>query len=114
LLAPGRVGVDVERYRSQVHRLSDRYLDASEQYILGQDTAGLTLGWVVKEAVFKWIGGGGIAFRDAIRIESMHSDPGKVQVSVRVAGQPDAAVLCVRYDEQPVLERVCAWVVEGQ
>lgn len=113
LLAPGRVGVDVERYRPQVHRIVDRYLQDAEKVLLGADTGARTLGWAVKEAVFKWMGGGGIAFREAIQIESIHPERSLLRVRVQRTGEPDARVIDVHYDQQPEVERVCAWVVEG-
>ena len=113
LLAPGRVGVDVERYRPQVHRVVDRYLQDSEKVLLGADTGARTLGWAVKEAVFKWMGGGGIAFREAIQIESMHLERSVLRVRVQPKGEPDTVVIDVHYHQQPEVERVCAWVVEG-
>jgi len=112
LLAPGRVGVDVERYRPQVLNLANRYLQAAEQILLGKDTAGLILGWAVKEAVFKWLGGSGIAFREDIKIESVMPWKAMLQVRVQRKGVQDAEFISVHYQQQPALERVCAWVVE--
>jgi phosphopantetheinyl transferase len=112
LLAPGRVGVDVERYRPQVLRLANRYLQAAEQSILGNDIGGLILGWAIKEAVFKWMGGGGIAFRKEIQIESLHPGQALAQVRVQRKGTHDSECIGVHYQQQPALERVCAWVVE--
>jgi len=80
---------------------------------LGADTGARTLGWAVKEAVFKWMGGGGIAFREAIQIESMHPERSVLRVRVQPSGEPDTVVIDVHYHQQPVVERVCAWVVEG-
>lgn len=114
ILAPGHAGIDVERYRPQVHRMADRYLQPAEKLVLGEDTGGLTLGWAVKEAVFKWMGGGGIAFRDAICVESIHPEQGILRVRVQQSGEPEGVVIGVHYDQQPALERVCAWVVEGK
>lgn len=112
LLAPGRVGVDVERYRPQVLRLANRYLQEAEQLILGKDTAGLILGWAVKEAVFKWMGGGSISFREEIQIESLQPRQALLQVRIQRKGVQDAEFVSVHYQQQPALERVCAWVVE--
>ncbi|MFZ9938718.1 MAG: 4'-phosphopantetheinyl transferase family protein [Bacteroidia bacterium] len=113
LIAPGQVGVDVERCRPQVHRLADRYLQDSEQGVLGTATEALTLGWAAKEALFKWMGGGGIAFKEAFCIESIQTEEHIMRVRVQRNSGAEPVVAMVHYELQPALERVCAWVVDG-
>jgi len=110
LLAPGRVGVDVERYRPQVHRIAPRYLSPPEMAVLGQHTAGLILGWAVKEAVYKWMGGGGISFREDIRIVAVAEKGIQVGVYAGGVGERRVPTLWVSFLDHPGLQRVCAWV----
>lgn len=59
------VGIDMERVRSRIARVSDKFLSDKEQAALGphEDHFNMTLAWCAKEALYKLYGNRGLDFR---------------------------------------------------
>lgn len=76
-----RVGVDVEIRSAKTVKLKHKFLSAVEEEILsapGWNTeTACTVGWSIKEALFKWYASGKVDFRKNLRIVSVESENGK-------------------------------------
>ncbi|MFZ1528486.1 MAG: 4'-phosphopantetheinyl transferase superfamily protein [Ferruginibacter sp.] len=61
-----RVGVDIEVPHTKIERVTHKYLSAAEIRLLHAHNSNrvqnLTLGWSIKEALFKWYGNGEVDF----------------------------------------------------
>ncbi|MEO6455034.1 MAG: 4'-phosphopantetheinyl transferase superfamily protein, partial [Ginsengibacter sp.] len=71
-----RVGVDIELATQKIERIKYKFLNDSELAMhsaVGKKL--LTLFWSVKEAVYKWYGGGEVDFRKHINIVQDNIDP---------------------------------------
>lgn len=70
-----RVGVDIEIPQHKIKAISHKFLTDKEMLSLQalslSDEEVLTLGWSIKEAVFKWYGAGKVDFRQHINIENI-------------------------------------------
>ena len=76
-----RVGIDIERVTAKVERIQHKFLNEEElEMVAGwrlpvdsmlthQHLNFLTLLWCCKEAVFKWIGSGGVDFKNDIHLK---------------------------------------------
>ena len=70
-----RVGVDIEIPQSKIKVIRHKFLTDKEMFILEKlhlkEEEALTLGWSIKESVFKWYGKGMVDFKDHIQIENI-------------------------------------------
>jgi|TARA_B110000902_G_C14198791_1_gene546918 phosphopantetheinyl transferase len=65
-----KVGVDVEKFRSKISKISHKFISANEINLIGdQSIENLTKVWTIKEAVYKAFGFSGIDFKKNIAIE---------------------------------------------
>ena len=77
-----RVGIDIERVTAKVEKVKYKFLNEDELKTIGnmqlaignnqstnQHLNFLTLLWCCKEAVFKWIGSGGVDFKNDIHLK---------------------------------------------
>lgn len=68
-----RVGIDIEWPQPKILTLQHKFLSEAEALLLQQDGLSVamaaTIGWSVKEAVFKWYGKGGLDFRQHMIID---------------------------------------------
>ncbi len=76
-----RVGIDIERVTAKVERIQHKFLNEEElemvaswrlpvdSMLTDQHLNFLTLLWCCKEAVFKWIGSGGVDFKNDIHLK---------------------------------------------
>ncbi|HRN92704.1 MAG TPA: 4'-phosphopantetheinyl transferase superfamily protein [Ferruginibacter sp.] len=74
-----RVGIDIEWPQPKVLRLQHKFLSEAEAGLLQGDglssAMAATIGWSIKEAVFKWYGLGGMDFRRHMVIEDFQLKP---------------------------------------
>ena len=73
LLGNGKLGVDVQHYKSNVMKVRDRFLDENELE-MAQDIETTTLFWAAKEAVYKYNAKPSLDFRDPITIHSIEKE----------------------------------------
>ncbi len=70
-----KVGIDMERINSKIKNIAPRFLDDSENVVLKNvfenEVLGLTVVWSIKEACFKWDGGGRVDFKKQMTISSI-------------------------------------------
>ena len=65
-----KVGVDVEKFRSKISKISHKFISVNEINLIGdQSIENLTKVWTIKEAVYKAFGFSGIDFKKNIAIE---------------------------------------------
>ncbi len=70
-----RVGIDIEKPVEKILKIRDKFLaKADTDLVADPGIEQLTLFWSVKEAVFKWYGGGGVDFREHINIRKLQYD----------------------------------------
>ena len=68
-----KVGVDVEKFRLKISKISHKFISAKEINLIGdQSIENLTKVWTIKEAVYKAFGFSGIDFKKNIAIESIN------------------------------------------
>ena len=67
-LGENNLGIDIETFRSKIHKIAPRFLHTAETFALegGQSTEKLTLIWTAKEALFKVLKQKGIIFSKQI------------------------------------------------
>jgi 4'-phosphopantetheinyl transferase EntD len=67
-----RVGVDIEIPHEKIERIQFKYLNTGEIDLLASlhysFMQSLTLGWSIKETVFKWYGNGKVDFKEHIHV----------------------------------------------
>lgn len=63
-LGENNLGIDIETFRSKIHKIAPRFLHTAETFALegGQSTEKLTLIWTAKEALYKALKQKGIIF----------------------------------------------------
>lgn len=75
-----RVGIDIEWPQPKILSLQHKFLSHDEAAILQVDglsgAMSSTIGWSIKEAVFKWFGEGGLDFRQHMVIEDFEMKTG--------------------------------------
>jgi phosphopantetheinyl transferase len=78
----GRVGVDIEIPRGKIQSLKEKFLIRDELKLLTilpfPELQQLTIGWSIKEAMFKWYGNGKVDFRKHLRITKLAHNNGKI------------------------------------
>ncbi len=66
------VGIDIETVQPKIIQLSSKFLTAAESVVLNaviaDKASACTVGWCVKEAVFKWYGKGAVDFKQHIQV----------------------------------------------
>ncbi len=80
-----RVGIDIELVTPKIDKIKHKFLTVEEQKIVSLVTGdksisefqALTTAWNIKEALFKWIGNGGVNFKEHLRIEKLYWQGGK-------------------------------------
>jgi phosphopantetheinyl transferase len=69
-----KVGIDVEKFRSKISKISNKFISTREIGLIGNlSIENLTKVWTIKEAVYKAFGISGIDFKNNINIESINS-----------------------------------------
>lgn len=102
------VGIDVEIVSNRVQRVKDRFLSQAEQSILGNDDAGLMLGWSAKEAVYKLFGERGLIFKEHMQIErKAEGDTSLLLVRLKLDARDELLPVHYRYQDDCVLTWVC-------
>lgn len=66
----GEVGLDIETERPQIHRISKRFLHASEKDWAGDNIKKLTKIWCAKEALYKLHGRTQLTFAEQLRVSN--------------------------------------------
>jgi 4'-phosphopantetheinyl transferase len=66
-----RVGIDIEKVRTRIEKVKDKFLSEEESSFLIKETEleQLTLAWCAKEALYKLYGLRNLDFRENIRVE---------------------------------------------
>jgi phosphopantetheinyl transferase len=75
-----RVGVDIEIPREKIWSLKEKFLNREEYELLSvlplPELQQLTIGWSIKEAMFKWYGNGRVDFRKHLRLRQLNHKNG--------------------------------------
>lgn len=108
-----RVGVDVEMISEKSSRLKYKFLNEVEDDLLlncGWDhKMGATVGWSIKEALFKWYGSGGVNFKEDLLIEKIQSDKhGAYHGKAWVRKDP---VTALNFEGRRMGDHCLSWVV---
>ena len=73
-----RVGIDIEIPQQKIVRLQHKFVTDKEKDVLcsqfANDTIALTIGWSIKEAMFKWYGTGEVDFKEHLNIISLEKE----------------------------------------
>lgn len=91
------VGVDIERIKTKIHRIQQKFLSPPElaQPGIKDNTAALYVCWCVKEAVYKWYGKKGLEFRKHIHIQTFElKDEGELKVIVDLPEGQQLLTVC--------------------
>jgi 4'-phosphopantetheinyl transferase len=86
-----RVGIDIERIRTRIEKVRERFLDAEELTSIGKDKAleQLTLAWCAKEALYKLYGQRNLDFRDNISVKIPACAGMTFKAEIRFGGEID-------------------------
>ena len=83
-----RVGMDIETVKPVILRLAHKFLTPAEQALLLQhlpnELQAFTLGWSIKESLFKWYSVPGIDFKAHLHIHSLHWDTDHFLITCRI------------------------------
>ena len=70
-----RVGIDIEIPQQKIDRIKHKFLNEGELQLLAMPGVefhqSLTIGWSIKEALFKWQGAGGVDFKKHLKINEI-------------------------------------------
>jgi phosphopantetheinyl transferase len=70
-----RVGIDIEIPQQKITLLKHKFLTLNEQSLFEAlplpEIVSLTIGWSMKEALFKWYGKGSVDFKNHMRVENI-------------------------------------------
>ncbi|MEO7047118.1 MAG: 4'-phosphopantetheinyl transferase superfamily protein [Ferruginibacter sp.] len=73
-----RVGIDIEIPQQKIERIKQKFITEKEIALLKSfhknEMEGLTIGWSIKEALFKWYGAGEVDFKKHLNIISIEKD----------------------------------------
>ncbi len=105
-LSPHPIGIDIEKVRAKVQRISAKFLTPKEIDLMANNHHNLTLAWCIKEACYKIMGVPGLSFKGAIEIVAFDPSLGRakaqlnfqdktIQFQAQLYSFPDYASACV-------------------
>jgi len=83
ILSDRKVGIDIEKLRPSILKISKKFINQHEINLIGElSIENLTKVWTIKEAIFKAFGFSGIDFKKNIIIESINTGFQKANVKI--------------------------------
>ena len=83
ILSDRKVGIDIEKLRPSIVKISKKFINQHEINLIGElSIENLTKVWTIKEAIFKAFGFSGIDFQKNIIIESINTGFQKANVKI--------------------------------
>lgn len=83
ILSDRKVGIDIEKLRPSIVKISKKFINQHEINLIGElSIENLTKVWTIKEAIFKAFGFSGIDFKKNIIIESINTGFQKANVKI--------------------------------
>lgn len=83
-----KVGLDIETIKPKIINVVDKFLTAGEKEILchfiSDPLQAYTVGWSIKEALFKWLGIVGVDFKKHLHIEHISCSADKLSIDCRI------------------------------
>ena len=61
-------GIDIQTWHPNIHKISHKFLSATEQNLFGDENKLITAAWCAKEATYKWNGRRGVDFIEDLPI----------------------------------------------
>ena len=79
-------GIDIESVKPKIEIIKDKFLTKEDVNVLNEVNADqftrFTLGWTIKESMFKWYGKGGVDFRKNLKIKSIKTFEEGINIDV--------------------------------
>jgi phosphopantetheinyl transferase len=97
------VGIDIQTFNPKLFKIKEKFITNEDIYALKplmlNETVTLTLGWSIKECVFKWYGLGGVDFNADIQIKSavQHEAVFQIQCDFKKSPNKDVKVVAMKF-----------------
>ncbi len=106
-----RVGLDIETFKPKITDIVHKFLTEKEREILlhhlPDPLHAFTLGWSIKEALFKWLGQAGIDFNKHLHIESIYQNEDRYSIECTIDKEEKKTIVANGFF---IEEMVVVWV----